>query len=229
MLAALGETEESLITRFDEGMADLGLDIEAVASYVGKPPQDVTQTDIDFIADVIAQQEVLEDPTSFVPTDQQLQYDVNNDGVIDINDQLMLEQAFSGQDVALGGQFASTGLYAYNDQIAAEQAIAAEQQFETEQQLAQDRQTQLQTQMTQQQRQQQFDQDVRDMAALQAAQQRIATTQQKGVAEIDYLYDISGESIFATPQQQSLFASPYARGGAVKDSTDRLLKIIGED
>ena len=229
MLAALGETEESLITRFDEGMADLGLDIEAVASYVGKPPQDVTQTDIDFIADVIAQQEVLEDPTSFVPTDQQLQYDVNNDGVIDINDQLMLEQAFSGQDVALGGQFASTGLYAYNDQIAAEQAIAAQQQFETEQQLAQDRQTQLQTQMTQQQRQQQFDQDVRDMAALQAAQQRIATTQQKGVAEIDYLYDISGESIFATPQQQSLFASPYARGGAVKDSTDRLLKIIGED
>ena len=229
MLAALGETEESLITRFDEGMADLGLDIEAVASYVGKPPQDVTQTDIDFIADVIAQQEVLEDPTSFVPTDQQLQYDVNNDGVIDINDQLMLEQAFSGQDVALGGQFASTGLYAYNDQIAAEQAIAAEQQFETEQQLAQDRQMQLQTQMTQQQRQQQFDQDVRDMAALQAAQQRIATTQQKGVAEIDYLYDIGGESIFATPQQQSLFASPYARGGAVKDSTDRLLKIIGED
>ena len=229
MLAALGETEESLITRFDEGMADLGLDIEAVASYVGKPPQDVTQTDIDFIADVIAQQEVLEDPTSFVPTDQQLQYDVNNDGVIDINDQLMLEQAFSGQDVALGGQFASTGLYAYNDQIAAEQAIAAQQQFETEQQLAQDRQMQLQTQMTQQQRQQQFDQDVRDMAALQAAQQRIATTQQKGVAEIDYLYDIGGESIFATPQQQSLFASPYARGGAVKDSTDRLLKIIGED
>ena len=74
MLKALGETEESLITRFDEGMADLGLDIEAVASYVGKPPQDVTQTDIDFIADVIAQQEVLEDPTSFVPTDQQFQY-----------------------------------------------------------------------------------------------------------------------------------------------------------
>ena len=229
MLAALGETEESLITRFDEGMADLGLDIEAVASYVGKPPQDVTQTDIDFIADVIAQQEVLEDPTSFVPTDQQLQYDVNNDGVIDINDQLMLEQAFSGQDVALGGQFASTGLYAYNDQIAAEQAIAAEQQFETEQQLAQDRQTQLQTQMTQQQGFDQLDRTVRDMAALEAAQQRVATTQQKGVADIDYLYDIGGESVFATPQQQSLFASPYARGGAVKDSTDRLLKIIGED
>jgi uncharacterized protein YoaH (UPF0181 family) len=229
MLAALGETEESLITRFDEGMADLGLDIEAVASYVGKPPQDVTQTDIDFIADVIAQQEVLEDPTSFVPTDQQLQYDVNNDGVIDINDQLMLEQAFSGQDVALGGQFASTGLYAYNDQIAAEQAIAAEQQFETEQQLAQDRQTQLQTQMTQQQGFDQLDRTVRDMAALEAAQQRVATTQQKGVAEIDYLYDIGGESVFATPQQQSLFASPYARGGEVKNSTDRLLKIIGED
>ncbi len=229
LLTALGETEEDLIARFDEGMATLGLDIEAVASYVGKPPQDVTQTDIDFIADVIAQQEVLEDPTSFVPTDQQLQYDVNNDGVIDINDQLMLEQAFSGEDVTLGGQFASTGLYAYNDQIAAEQAIAAQEQFEKEQQLAQERQLELQTQMTQQQRQQQFDQDIRDMAALQAAQQRVATTQQKGVAEIDYLYDISGESIFATPQQQSLFASPYARGGAVKDSTDRLLKIIGED
>ena len=204
----------------DTMQSELSSDIGIVADYVGKPISAVTDTDIDFVADIIAQQQAMQDPTLFVPTDQQLQYDVNQDGVIDINDQAMLEQAFAG-DIVTEGFFQPTGLYEVNQQT--QQDIQAAQDLNTQQNLA------IQTQMTQQRQQEQFDQDIRDMAALQAAQQRTATTKKMGVADIDYLYDIGGESIFATPQQQSLFASPYAKGGKVIDSTDRLLKIIGED
>jgi len=228
-IAGVSEDVTSLSESVLQQIESLGLDIQTVADFVGRPASEVDQTHVDFVADVIAQQEVLEDPTSFVPTDQQLQYDVNNDGVIDINDQTMLEQAFGGQDVTLGGQFASTGLYAYNDQIAADQALQAQEQFEQEQQLEQERNMELQTQITQQQQERDFEERARELATLQAAQQRTATTKQMGVAEIDYMYDLFGDSIFATPKQESLFTSPYAKGGAVKDRTDRLLKIIGED
>jgi hypothetical protein len=228
-IAGVSEDVTSLSESVLQQIESLGLDIQTVADFVGRPASEVDQTHVDFVADVIAQQEVLEDPTSFVPTDQQLQYDVNNDGVIDINDQTMLEQAFGGQDVTLGGQFASTGLYAYNDQIAADQALQAQEQFEQEQQLEQERNMELQTQITQQQQERDFEERAQELATLQAAQQRTATTKQMGVAEIDYMYDLFGDSIFATPKQESLFTSPYAKGGAVKDRTDRLLKIIGED
>ena len=47
---------------------------------------------------------------------------------------------------------------------------------------------------------------------------------------IEYLYDISGESIFATPEQDKFFNSPYAMAasaGGVVDSNAALLKLIG--
>tara|TARA_R110000796_G_scaffold149465_2_gene266282 strand:+ start:368 stop:718 length:351 start_codon:yes stop_codon:yes gene_type:complete len=56
---------------------------------------------------------------------------------------------------------------------------------------------------------------------------------------LDYLYDF--ESIFANPQQESLFGSPYniaptanprggrfAQGGQIEDKNDMLLRILGE-
>ena len=43
--------------------------------------------------------------------------------------------------------------------------------------------------------------------------------------QLNYLYDFS--SIFANPTQQNLFPSPYAKGGQVEDTTDKLLRIIG--
>jgi hypothetical protein len=68
---------------------------------------------------------------------------------------------------------------------------------------------------------------------------------------IDYLYDISGPSIFATEQQAGLFntafggdrrqpqpanapfgptplTSKFVEGGQVEDENDRLLRILGE-
>jgi len=40
-------------------------------------------------------------------------------------------------------------------------------------------------------------------------QQRTGEVKTPGVAKIDYLYDIGGESLFATPKQESLMLSPF--------------------
>ena len=45
-------------------------------------------------------------------------------------------------------------------------------------------------------------------------------------AKISYLYDISGESIFATPQQEQLFALPYNKGGNIHSSNAELLNLL---
>jgi hypothetical protein len=87
------------------------------------------------------------------------------------------------------------------------------------------------------------------------AQPGVAQTQQMGPAQIRYMYDIGGDSIFANPQQEALFASPYGartaqapviqnnvnfpsfnpiakkqKGGIIERNDDllRLLQILGE-
>jgi len=250
LLDQIGTSEANILAQFDAGIDELGLDIDAVANFVGKPADQVTEEDIDFVADLIAQQEVLADPTSFVPTEDQLQYDVNNDGVIDINDQNMLAESLSGQEVDLyGDKFNATGLYLYNDQIAAKQKLEAEQQFEQEQQLAKDRQLEMQTQIENtrkaQERERGQEKFARDLALYEP---QTRTTQQMGLANIDYLYDIGGSDIFAPTNKTQRF-SPYgnsnvvpvqnqnqnpnnvkrvAQGGLLKRN-DSLLKLLGEE
>ena len=61
-------------------------------------------------------------------------------------------------------------------------------------------------------------------------------------ANIEYMYDPFGDSIFATPEQERLFVAPYssrgntlgnryniaaATGGLVQDNTDEIMKILG--
>ena len=55
----------------------------SIADLIGKSGQDVTDTDIDFVTDLIAQQKVMTEPTPY--TKKQLQYDVTGDNIIDIN------------------------------------------------------------------------------------------------------------------------------------------------
>jgi len=238
LLDQLGVTEENLAN----DIAGVSSDLEVVANYVGKPASEVTDADIDFVADIIAQQEVLADPTSFVPTDQQLQYDVNNDGLIDINDQNMLEQALAGQDVSLSGQFEATGLYAYNDAIAAQQKLEAEQRFEQDQQLQADRQLEMQTQINRNEQLNKFDQGARDLIANQAAQPSVVTTNPGELADIGQAYDF--KSIFRDQDQEQFYIDPFddlgaslfggaapvtrAKGGIIEDDTDRLIRLIGE-
>jgi hypothetical protein len=95
--------------------------------------------------------------------------------------------------------------------------------------------------------------DFLQAAGMGAFDGRGVTVTTPDVMNIDYLYDISGDSIFATPQQAGLFASPYggtraptqtaqpvqskqpfaatprkfAQGGQIEDETDMLLRILG--
>ena len=226
-LEAGATQDEALQGAIDQLSTDLGLteetlgaDIQSVADLVGKPAPDVTQTDIDFVADIIAQNQVL--------TEQEIaQYDVTGDGIVDINDQTLLEQALGGQQVTFAdtSQFTPTGVYGtiQNVQTDLTQQMEQnqEQALDTIQQMEQNIATNIE------------DEAVRSGArnflqmALQAPD---AAGQQVSVKtpdplELRYIYDWS--SIFANPSQEALFTNPYAKGGQVEDTTDKLLSIIG--
>ena len=240
---ALGEQITDVETGLTETIGDvetsLGADIEAVADLIGKPARDVTQADIDFVIDLIAQENVSQELIT--------QYDVNADGTVDIADQTLLETALQGdQDVTLAdtSMFTpATGLY-----------LQQEQDTQATQDLMTELNTQLNTQINTQANQQNFAEMQRLLAGAQdVGGQRVDVTSGDKV-QLDYLYDISGDSIFATPQQAGLFSSPYgdargqqpqmqaanqptgpfrrvsgfAEGGQVEDENDRLLRILGE-
>jgi hypothetical protein len=229
ILSALDTTKEELETSLGEQLTDvqteLGADIDAIAELIGKPAQEVTQTDVDFVVDLLAQESINEELTT--------QYDVTGDGVVTQDDVTLLDQILAGEDVtpADTSVFAPTGLFA-------QQAQDTQTTQDLVTQLATDIQTQINTQTEQQ--------EIRDL--LEMEQQGLlrgarARTLEVDPINIEYLYDIGGESIFATPQQESLFTSPYGRrmlppttniasglkqGGQVEDETDMLLNIIGD-
>ena len=243
LLDAIGESETTLtgkISDVETGLTEtigdvetsLGADIEAVADLVGKPARDVTQTDIDFVIDLIAQENVSQELIT--------QYDVNADGTVDIADQTLLETALQGdQDVTLAdtSMFTpATGLY-----------LQQEQDTQATQDLMTELNTQLNTQINTQDQQQKL----RDLVSME--QQGLfkgakTTVSSADPMNIDYLYDFN--SVFANPSQEGLFASPYstttrnkaanqptgpmptasgfAEGGQVEDENDMLLRILGE-
>jgi len=182
-------------------------ELQQIAEYVGKPAQDVTQTDIDFVADVIAQNQAL--------NEQQItQYDVTGDNVVDIADQQMLEQLLAGDvttsQVAPTSVFAPTGLYQNQNQT-----------MDMVQQMAQDTSIEMEKQFLQQGGRDFLQQAL--MAPDAMGQQ--VTVETPDPLQLNYIYDWS--SIFATPSQAAMFPSPYAKGGQVEDTTDKLLRIIG--
>ena len=194
-------------------------ELQQIADYVGKPAQDVTQTDIDFVADVIAQNQVLDEQ-------QIAQYDVTGDNVIDIADQQMLEQLLAGDittsQVAPTSVFAPTGLYNITEDI---QSTLDQNQNETMdmvQQMNQDIVTGVEQQFLQQGGRDFLQQAL--MAPDAMGQQ--VTVETPDPLQLNYIYDWS--SIFATPSQAAMFPSPYAKGGQVEDTTDKLLRIIGD-
>jgi hypothetical protein len=256
LLTAIGETEASLAGQLGDVAANLGTDIQAVADLVGKPAREVTQADIDFVIDLIAQENVSAELIA--------QYDVTGDGIVDINDQTMLETALQGGDVTLAATSMfdpATGLYLQQEQdtqaLLDEQARIAEElriQQELDTQTVLDQNTELNTQLNTQINtqsealaKQAQDTEFRRMrdAGMFAGANRSATTPDP--MNIDYLYNF--ESIFANPEQAGLFNSPYgaqrarpanqptgpmprasgfARGGQVEDENDMLLRILGD-
>ena len=239
-VTGLGEQITDVETSLGEQITDvetsLGADIQAVADLIGKPAREVTQTDIDFVVDLIAQENVAAETIQ--------QYDVTGDGVLDINDQNMLEGALQGDDVTLADTSMfnpATGIY-----------LQQEQDTQTTLDAILDMNTQINTNIETEAKNA-SQRDFLQAAGMGAFDGRGVTVTTPDAMNIDYLYDISGDSIFATPSQASLFASPYggtraptqtaqpvqptqpfattprrfAQGGQVEDETDMLLRILG--
>ena len=246
LLTAIGETETTLSGKIDtatdtltDTIGDLETslreDIDAVADLVGKPARDVTQTDIDFVIDLIAQENVSEELIT--------QYDVTGDGIIDINDQTMLETALQGEeDVTLADTSMfnpATGLY-----------LQQEQDTQTTLDAITDMNTNINTNINTQANKQNFAEFQKLLAESDDIGGQRVDVKSGDKVKLNYLYDIGGESIFATPQQEGMFGSPFgqrdaiqpanqplrpfsrasgfAQGGQVEDENDMLLRILGE-
>ena len=204
----------------------LGADIEAVADLVGKPAGLLTDTDIDFVADLIAQQQVLEDPTTYQFTDQDLRYDVTGDAAVTQEDLDLLKQL--QQDPSLATELDLTlDPTLYTDPTGVYKTVL-DTQTELESQIG-DTKTALEAKIAEESLKQERLGNYRDfrrmlMEAGDIGGQRV-DVKTPDPLQLGYLYDFS--SIFANPRQESLFASPYAGGGKV-DINDELLQLLGD-
>jgi len=208
-------------------VAGLDVDIQSIADIIGKPATDVTDVDVDFVADLIAQTEALSDPSTFQFTDEQLGYDVTGDGIVDINDQNLLNNALQGQDVAFAQDSnfqPATGIFA---QVDAQNQAQIDAQ--TQMQAQMDAQTQAaidaQMQIAQQVEVNENKRNVRDLQGMiRQDANRMTTVKSQPVAEIGPAYDFG--SIFRDSGQDAFYRSPYAQGGVV-DVNEELLRLIG--
>ena len=255
LLDAIGTSKTDILGELETGLDTLGAtlsgDIDNIAGIIGKPAKDVSQVDIDFIADVIAQNQVLDEL-------QMAQYDVTGDGIVDINDQNLLNSALQGEDVTFAdtSMFGpATGLYGVIGDVQQDVQSQIDQQTDTITDLVTDLNTQINTESK---RRNLSDLTQMLMSAEDLGGQRVSVRTPDPV-RLNYLYDFN--SIFANPSQASLFASPFggtraqpanaprapmgaglmntgpmgpmgmaagfAEGGAV-DETDELLRILGE-
>ena len=226
-----GVAQDAAIDQISDSVLGLETDltgqISDIAAIIGKPATEVTDVDIDFVADIIAQTEALSDPSTFQFTDEQLGYDVTGDGIVDINDQNLLNNALQGQDVAFApeSQFESaTGIFAQLDaqtqaQMDAQAQIQAQLDAQTQQQL--DSQMQIAQQVEDEAKKRNV-RDLQNMLVQDA--NRITTVKSQPVAEIGDPYDFA--SIFRDSGQDAFYRSPYKQGGIV-DANEELLRLIG--
>lgn len=226
ILGELGDVETQLGEQISGVEETLGADIEAVADLVGKPAGLLTDTDIDFVADLIAQQQVLEDPTTYEFTDQDLRYDVTGDAAVTQEDLDLLKQL--QQDPSLATELDLTlDPTLYTDPTGVYKTVL-DTQTELESQIG-DTKTALEAKIAEESLKQERLGNYRDfrrmfMEAGDIGGQRV-DVKTPDPLQLGYLYDFS--SIFANPRQESLFASPYARGGKV-DINDELLQLLGD-
>ena len=230
----LGTTVGTLGTTVGDLETTLGADINAIAELIGKPAREVTQTDVDFVIDLVAQQNVSDELV--------LEYDVTGDGTVDQLDVDLLQQTLTGEDTTL----ADTSIFTPATGLFAQQ----EQDTQTTQDLITDLATDINTQINTQTQQQ----NVADLAELLAGA-RDARGTRVDVETPQELADITPydfQTIFRDQQQAGKFVGPYgdpraafgipanisrpplgrvsgfSRGGQVEDNNDMLLRILGE-
>ena len=227
----LGDIESGI----GEDISGLTSEVDAIAQIIGKPATEVTATDIDFIEDIIAQTEAFSDPTQFQFTQDQLAYDVTGDGIVDINDQNLLNNALQGQDVTFATESKfqpATGIFAQLDQQAAMQQqqqadiqaqIQAQLDAQTQQQI--DQQMQLTQQVEDEATKTRRLSNVKDLQGMLLQEAgRTTTVNPVDPAKIGPAYDF--ESICRDAGQEAFYKTPYAQGGVI-DANKELLRLIG--
>ena len=265
LLAQLGTTQEALeagISAVGEQVTEIGATVDQVADFVGVPANEVTQQDIDAFATVLADFEL---SAESVAQQDMLRYDVNADNVIDEQDRAILEAGLEGDysGFAPGAQFnPATGMFLQREQDQAALARAAEREAAYQAELQaqmEDQQAQLEEQQRLQQatmdavreaqEQERRREDQQEFMEAIVAPGRKIETKQAPLAQIDNIFDIGGDSVFASGKQEGFYgaASPFgenflddilnpnkqatnfrAKGGMIKDKTDEILRIIGD-
>ena len=222
----IGQYEEKLLADRASGKLNqfqynaLQGNINDLKAKLGDPYRGVTQADVDFVGNLIEQQTTA--PTTQL-TPEQLAYDANQDGVIDQTDLSLLQGAVRG---TLDQPFVPAAGTIWAQQPTGIYGALAQQSQE-----AQARDAAARAQATRLAQQTQQRGNVNTLMQMLAGAPDIAgqqvTVKAPDPARIGYVYDIGGSSIFATPQQEQMFISPYAQGGVVEDDvTTELLKIL---
>ena len=269
---------------FDEASYEAGLDtkdsviaeqkdaLEATSEILGKEANEVTQEDIDLVTDYLAGVELAQDKI-----DTLMRYDVTGqDNLVTQDDLALLTQAYTLGDYTGFDPDAdfnpATGMYLTAQEKQAEidalQQAELDREAEFEQQLeaelaqkasevTSDIQTQVQTGVEELAKEEEEKRKTNFLESLTAPGRKV-DVETPDPAVIQYEYDISGDSIFATPDQEAAYEqrSPYAlqdsqdnpygdsliskiqgrlqkqqglaSGGAVKNKTNEILRILGE-
>ena len=235
-------------------------DIDDVANVLGKPAELVTQDDIDYVQSLLGLYGTVDEDTTAgdIAFDRgdgaltALDYDVNQDGKVNLLDQAILNQLYGGEDALFNtyganvdpnSVFADTGQFATMAQQREADRIAREEE-RVRNQAALDAQTQqnlnLQAQINAEAaarkaaaEQAQYDDVMRYMTGANTGRVTTPDDPKKGID----IYDFS--TVFRTPDDASFYesAGPYfspyatqekkaaAKGGLI-DNDDELYKLV---
>ena len=231
-------------------------ELEAIGAIVGKPAQEVTQEDIDAVTSLV--QGTAVDPETGIVSLYDAKYDVNNDGVVDTRDQDLLTAVQEGDYSVYGGElatdslFSNTGFYDIFDETRYDTEIQRKQDQDIQNDINEEINNNININTNifldaQKKAEEEADKQeyARLMQQVQAMSQVSVETPQE-LANIEYMYDVYGNSPFANDQQRGLYQSPYARakqdematqqqlplraaaeGGLIEDETDELMKLLG--
>jgi hypothetical protein len=196
ILTSIGETEETIIARINASDESTDAYLTYISQIIGIPATDLTQEDIDFVVGLIGEDEAITDINNDIRI-----YDANFDGVINDID-IGLLQGFVDAGVDGVGEIPATGLY----------ADAAQRQLELTGYISD------QDDITRGLISREADATRGLMGATTLFNAMLGAGDLSGTrvdvstpdpARINYIYDF--EDVFATPQQKSLFPSPYGK------------------
>ena len=200
--------------------------LNSVSALLGKPERFITDADINFISDLLAQDAAISEI-------QTSKYDVTGDSLVDQAD-ITAMQGVIDSDADAQTEFYNT-LNTTNPNSVFGAATGINAALNTQTDLNTDLNTQINTlidtNITQRQQEKEVEkeEEIFDMVS----QKGRGSTSEGEIAKIDYIYDF--EDMLANPEQRSKYAfsgnkkPTFSTGGQVMSENDILLKLIGEN